>query len=187
MASSRLAENPCEGRAGMTTAPVIVHIQCRSSGILGRFVGPKATDVQLGPYAITSYRRSRCVARLEVQDRASRRLLPRNWPTTKIARHWAGGARAQSKGRLALTSDEIVGRLMVLEVFTTTAFALSLANAQNDPDFSKAGRLLEQTRESISSLAMTLPPEARIAAEQYASQLLTVLSQHLRDLTRGGE
>jgi hypothetical protein len=97
------------------------------------------------------------------------------------------GARAQSKGRLALTNDEIVGRLMVLEVFTTTAFALSLANAQNDPDFSKAGRLLEQTRESISSLAMTLPPEARIAAEQYASQLLTVLSQHLRDLTRGDE
>jgi hypothetical protein len=86
-----------------------------------------------------------------------------------------------------LTNDEIVGRLMVLEIFTTTAFALSLANAQNDPDFSKTGRLLEQTRESVSSLAMTLPPEARIAAEQYASTLLTVLSQHLRDLTRGDE
>jgi hypothetical protein len=86
-----------------------------------------------------------------------------------------------------VTNDEIVGRLLVLEVFTTTAFGLCLVNAQNDRRFSKPGQLLEQTRESISSLAMTLPPEARIAAEQYASQLLTVLTQHLRDLTGGGE
>ena len=60
-------------------------------------------------------------------------------------------------------------------------FGLCLANARNDADFSKSGRLLEQTR------AMTLSPEARVAAEQYASQLLTVLTQHLRDLTGGGE
>jgi hypothetical protein len=86
-----------------------------------------------------------------------------------------------------LTNDEIVGRLLVLEVFTITAFGLCLENAQNDADFSKSGRLLEQTREAISSLAMTLPPEARVPAEQYASQLLTVLTQHLRDLTGGGE
>jgi len=67
------------------------------------------------------------------------------------------------------------------------AFGLCLANARNDADFSKSGRLLEQTREAISSLAMTLSPGARVAAEQYASQLLTVLTQHLRDLTGGGE
>jgi len=102
----------------------------------------------------------------------------------KMARH--GGASENDEGGLTLTNEQIVGRLMVLEVLTTTAFGLCLANTQNDPDFSKAGRLLEQTREAISSLAMTLPAEARVAAEQYASQLLTVLTQHLRDLTRGG-
>jgi hypothetical protein len=113
-------------------------------------------------------------------------LLPRNRPATKIGRHRQDGV-SSNEGEARLTNDEIVGRLLVLEVFTTTAFGLCLANAQNGADFSKSGRLLEQTREAISSLAMTLPPEARVAAEQYAGQLLTVLTQHLRDLTAVGE
>jgi hypothetical protein len=34
LASSSVAENPCDGTRGMTTAPVIVHIQGRSCGAL---------------------------------------------------------------------------------------------------------------------------------------------------------
>jgi hypothetical protein len=32
MASSRVAQKPCDGRRGITTAPVMVHFQGRSSG-----------------------------------------------------------------------------------------------------------------------------------------------------------
>jgi hypothetical protein len=34
LASSSVAQNPCDGRRGATTAPVIVHIQGRSCGAL---------------------------------------------------------------------------------------------------------------------------------------------------------
>jgi hypothetical protein len=60
-----------------------------------------------------------------------------------------------------MTNDEIAGRLIVLEAFSMTALSLYLANARNDPDFSKAKALLDHLRVSVSSLATALPPTAR--------------------------
>jgi hypothetical protein len=81
-----------------------------------------------------------------------------------------------------MTDDEIAGRLVVLEVFATTAFGLYLSNARNDPDFSKATALLDHTRAAVSSLAATLPPQAQSAAHEYADHLLSVLAENLRNL-----
>ena len=52
-----------------------------------------------------------------------------------------------------MSPDEIAAKLAVLEVFTMTAFGLYLANARNDPDYTKAAALLDHTRVAVSSLS----------------------------------
>ena len=86
-----------------------------------------------------------------------------------------------------MTNDEIAGRLVVLEVFAMTAFGLYLSNSRNDPDFSKAKELLDNTRAAVSSLANTLSPQAQSAAHVYANHLLSVLADNLKNLRGEGD
>jgi hypothetical protein len=91
-----------------------------------------------------------------------------------------------SVGQGCMSNDEIEGRLAALEVFTMTAFGLYLANARNDPDYSKAGVLLDHTRAAVTSLATALPAEAQKAANDYADHLISVLQENLRSLRGEG-
>ena len=81
-----------------------------------------------------------------------------------------------------MSPDEIAAKLAVLEVFTMTAFGLYLANARNDPDYTKAAALLDHTRAAVSSLVVTLSPNAQAVAKEYADHLLSVLAENLRSL-----
>jgi hypothetical protein len=85
-----------------------------------------------------------------------------------------------------MSNDEIEGRLAALEVFTMTAFGLYLANARNDPDYSKAGALLDHTRAAVTSLATALPAGAQKAANDYADHLISVVKENLRSLRGEG-
>jgi hypothetical protein len=85
-----------------------------------------------------------------------------------------------------MTNDEIAGRLVVLEAFSMTALGLYLANARNDPDFSKAAALLDHLKGTASSLAAGLPPTAKSAAETYADHLISVLTENLRSMRGEG-
>jgi len=79
-----------------------------------------------------------------------------------------------------MSNDEIAGRLVVLETFVMTSLGLYLANARNDPDYSKAEALLDHLRSTASTLASSLPIAAKLSAEGYADQLILTLTENLR-------
>jgi hypothetical protein len=87
-----------------------------------------------------------------------------------------------------MTSDEVSGRLVVLEVLSMMALGLYLANSRNDPDYSKARALLDHIRQTIAGQAQTLPLGTQTAAAKYADHLLETLFANLRQLHgEGGE
>lgn len=79
-----------------------------------------------------------------------------------------------------MDNDELAGRMIALEAFTMTALALYLTNARNDPDYSKAGALLEQLRDTATGLASDQPPTVRNACQEHADGLIATLRQNLR-------
>jgi hypothetical protein len=81
-----------------------------------------------------------------------------------------------------MTNDQIAGRIKVLEVLTLTALGLYLANAKNDPDYSKATSVLDYIRGSISTTSTGLSPEAKVEAQQYASDLTFLIANNLRTM-----
>jgi hypothetical protein len=81
-----------------------------------------------------------------------------------------------------VTSEEIAGRLIVLEVFLMTALGLYLANASNYPDYSKANEIINFLRRFVAQKAVALPKSARDAAESYAENLLADLTANIRIL-----
>jgi hypothetical protein len=87
---------------------------------------------------------------------------------------------------MQMTNDEMMGRIVVLEAFAMAALGLYLANSRNDPDFSKAAALLKHLKGAASSLAVGLPPTAKLAAEGYADHLVSVLTENLRAMRGEG-
>ncbi len=81
-----------------------------------------------------------------------------------------------------MTNDEIAGQFIVLEVFSMTALGLYLANASNDPDYSKSAAMIDYLRQFVSQKAITLPPSGKRAAESYAEYLLASLATNIRSL-----
>jgi hypothetical protein len=90
------------------------------------------------------------------------------------------------KRGFGMTSDEIAGRLVALEVFSMAALGLYLANSRNDPDYSKANAILEHVKRTIASTARTVSPAAKAAADQYADQLIATLKSNLRTMREEG-
>lgn len=85
-----------------------------------------------------------------------------------------------------MSNDEIAGRLVALEVFAMTALGLYLANSKNDPDYQKAGALIEHLTNLVRTRANNLPPGAQMAADQYAQHLATELRTNLRNMRGEG-
>ena len=80
-----------------------------------------------------------------------------------------------------MTKEEMLGRMLVLEVIATTSLGLYLANSRNDPDMSKARDLLDFMRQMITSKSSDLSKSGANAANRYADELL---SQALENLPR---
>jgi hypothetical protein len=58
-----------------------------------------------------------------------------------------------------MTTEEVVGRIAVLEVIAMTALGLNLANVRNDPDYKKSGALLATMREALKVKRQLYPPK----------------------------
>lgn len=84
-----------------------------------------------------------------------------------------------------MTSDEMAGRLIVMEVMVMTSLGLYLANSRNDPDYSKAGALLEHMRQSVLTSRFQSPGEQAVAV-RYVDDLITQLTATLRSLRGEG-
>jgi hypothetical protein len=80
-----------------------------------------------------------------------------------------------------MTNDRMLGRLKVLEVFSLTALGLYLANASNDPDYSKATAVLDYIRRSVSAVP-GLSSEAAEEANKYADELTGLIAANLRTM-----
>jgi hypothetical protein len=78
-----------------------------------------------------------------------------------------------------MTNERMYGRLKVLEVFSLTALGLYLANASNDPDYSKATAVLDYIRGSVSTIP-GLSSEAAEEAHKYANELTGLIAANLR-------
>jgi len=79
-----------------------------------------------------------------------------------------------------VTSDEIAGRLIVLETFAMTALGLCLATGSADSGFKRAHMLLEHLKGTIRSLGAGVSPEVKKAAEGYGGYLIDLVSKNLK-------
>jgi hypothetical protein len=61
-----------------------------------------------------------------------------------------------------------------------------LANSRNDPDYQKAGALIEHMRHAIANQATALPEQARRHAILHGNGLLDTLTANLRSLRGEG-
>jgi hypothetical protein len=82
--------------------------------------------------------------------------------------------------------DELAGRLCAVEVIAMMAMGMYLANAKNDPDYSKAGAIIEVLRRAVVDQLPDLPEGARPYALAYSGELLDTLSRNLRTLRGEG-
>jgi hypothetical protein len=87
---------------------------------------------------------------------------------------------------MALTNDELEGRLLVIELFSTMAIGLFLANARNDPDYSKAQSIFVALGDAVDHQAQGLSPIAAKAARDLAKSLISNLAQEIRSLRGEG-
>jgi hypothetical protein len=85
-----------------------------------------------------------------------------------------------------MSNEELAGRICALEVIAMVALGMYLANSRNDPDYQKAGALIEHLRQSIAQKTHDLPLAARAHAVGYGNQLLDEVSQNLRALRGEG-
>lgn len=81
-----------------------------------------------------------------------------------------------------MTNIEIAGRLLALEIISTTALALYLANSRNDPDYSKANALLDFLRESVAHSAAPVSADIKSEATKYTEQLVALLASNLKTM-----
>ena len=81
-----------------------------------------------------------------------------------------------------MPNDEIEGKIAVLEAFTMMALGLHLANASNDPDFSKAKDVLDALRDGAWERTSTLSLDAKREARRYSANLIAIISANLRTL-----
>lgn len=81
-----------------------------------------------------------------------------------------------------MTNDQIAGRLLALEIVSTTALGLYLANSRNDPDYSKAFALLDFLRQSVAHSAAPVPPDVKIEAARYTEHLVSILASNLQKM-----
>ena len=79
-----------------------------------------------------------------------------------------------------MNEDEVAARLVVLEVFTMMSLGMYMANASNDPDYSKAVALLDHLVAASDHQSQILPESARPAARMYARQLRDILAENIR-------
>ena len=77
-----------------------------------------------------------------------------------------------------MTGDEVSARLIVLEVFSTLALGILLANAPNDSDFSKARALLDHVRQTVAGSRFQSEAE-KSAAMTYVESLLRQAAENL--------
>ena len=85
-----------------------------------------------------------------------------------------------------MTTDELAGQIAAVEVIAMMALGMYLANSRNDPDYQKAGALIEHMRQSISQRSADLPLAARAHAVGYGNRLLDTVSENLRALRGEG-
>jgi len=85
-----------------------------------------------------------------------------------------------------MPNEELAGQITALEVVAMTALGLYLANSRNDPDYQKAGALIEHMRQSVEQKAHDLPLAARAHAVGYGNRLLDTMSENLRALRGEG-
>jgi hypothetical protein len=81
-----------------------------------------------------------------------------------------------------MTTAEIEARLLALEIISTTALGLYLANSRNDPDYSKAFSLLDFLRQSVAHSAAPVPPDVKIEAAKYMEEVVSILASNLRNM-----
>ena len=83
-----------------------------------------------------------------------------------------------------MTSDELAGQLVAVEVIAMATLGLHFANTRNDPEYKRAATLIEHLRESIARKAETLPLSVREHAIGHGNELLETVAESLR-LARG--
>ena len=66
------------------------------------------------------------------------------------------------------------------------ALGIYLANSRNDPDYQKAGAVIEAMRQSIAANAKALSAPAQAAALRHGQHLLDIVSGNLRSLRGEG-
>jgi len=81
-----------------------------------------------------------------------------------------------------MESNEVAARLIVLETFAMTALGMFLANAGNDPDFSKATALIEHLKQASVANAAAASPQVQALAKGYSDHLSSILAENLRGL-----
>ncbi len=81
-----------------------------------------------------------------------------------------------------MNNSEIEGRLLVLEIISTTALGLYLANSRNDADHSKAYALLDFLRQSVTDSTAPVPSDVKTEATRYTEYLVSMLATNLRNL-----
>ena len=85
-----------------------------------------------------------------------------------------------------MSNDELAGQIAAVEVIAMMALGMYFANSRNDPDYSKAGALIEHMRHSIAQKAASLPLAARAHAVGHGNALLDTVSQNLPALRGEG-
>ena len=81
-----------------------------------------------------------------------------------------------------MTDNEIAGRLLALEIISTTALGLYLANSRNDPDYSKANALLDFLRDSAAHSSAPVSADVKSEAAKYTAQLVSILASNLKSM-----
>jgi hypothetical protein len=74
--------------------------------------------------------------------------------------------------------DELIARLSVVESFSMLALGLYLANSRNDPDYQKAGALLDHLEQLPHQMPLT--PEQKAKAVAHSRRLANEVRENLR-------
>jgi hypothetical protein len=84
------------------------------------------------------------------------------------------------------TLDSIVARLAVLESICGATIGIYLANARNDPDFSKSKAMISALRQDILQGVAHLPEHMRKEAALYLENILGQVTRALPHLRGEG-
>ena len=85
-----------------------------------------------------------------------------------------------------MSNEELAGQIAAIEVIAMMALGMYVANARNDPDYSKAVGLIEHIRHGIAQRAAGMSLAARTHAVGHGDKLLDTVSENLRALRGEG-